>query len=124
MKKWFIIILICVIGLLGYKYMYQDHRNIANESSIYKITALEISNEFEINPISSENKYLNKTIEVRGKVSEKNSQNITIDDKVFCQFSSKIQTVPNTNLITIKGRFIGYDDLLEQVKIDQCIIID
>ncbi len=89
MKKWFIIILICVIGFFGYKYVYQDHRNIANESSVYKITALEISNEFEINPISSENKYLNKTIEISGKISDKNSQNITIDDKVFCQFSTK-----------------------------------
>lgn len=124
MKKWFIIILICVIGFLGYKYVYQDHRNIANESSVYKITALDISNEFEINPISSENKYLNKTIEVSGKISDKNSQNMIIDDKVFCQFSSKIQTVTNTKIITVKGRFIGYDDLLEQVKLDQCIIID
>jgi hypothetical protein len=124
MKKWFIIILICVIGFLVYKYVYQDHRNIANESSIYKITAIDISNEFEINSIASENKYLNKTIEVSGEISDKNSQNITIDDKVFCQFSSKIQTVTDTNIIIVKGRFIGYDDLLEQVKLDQCLIIN
>lgn len=124
MKKWFIIILICVIGFLGYKYVYQDHRNIANESSVYKITAIDISNEFEINPIASENKYLNKTIEVNGKISDKNSKNITIDNKVFCQFSSKIPRVLDTNLITVKGRFIGYDDLLEQVKLDQCLIIN
>ena len=124
MKKWFIIILICVIGFLGYKYVYQDHRNIANESSVYKVTAIDISIEFEINPISSENKYLNKTIEISGKISDKNSQNITLDGKVFCQFSSKIQTITDTNIITVKGRFIGYDDLLEQVKLDQCIIIN
>ena len=43
-----------LLDFLGYKYVYQDHRNIANESSVYKITAIDISNEFEINPNSSE----------------------------------------------------------------------
>jgi hypothetical protein len=28
------------------------------------------------------------------------------------------------SLIKIKGRFIGYDDLLEEIKIDQCIILE
>ena len=27
------------------------------------------------------------------------------------------------NDVTIKGRCIGYDDLLEELKMDQCIII-
>lgn len=127
MKKWAILILLCVIAvivIIGYKYVYQDHRDIATETSIYKLTASDISNEFAINPMSSENKYLNKTIEVSGSISDENPQSITIEDKVFCQFSSEIQTSLNTDQVKIKGRFIGYDDLLEQVKLDQCIIID
>ncbi|MFD0836037.1 hypothetical protein ACFQ0I_09695 [Mariniflexile aquimaris] len=124
MKKWLILILLCVVAFISYRYVYQDHRDIAAETSIYKISALDLANEFEIDPLSSENKYLNKTIEVNGNVSDKNVQNITIDGKVFCQFSNKIQENLNTKHVTIKGRFIGYDDLLEQVKLDQCIIID
>lgn len=125
MKKWAILIVLCiVVVIIGYRYVYQDHRDIATETSIYKLTALDISNEFAINPMSSENKYLNKTIEVSGSVSDKNPQNITIEGKVFCQFSNEIQTDLKTDQIKIKGRFIGYDDLLEQVKLDQCIIID
>lgn len=124
MKKWLLLILLCTIAIIGYKYVYQDHRNIATETSIYKLSAFDIANEFAINPMSSESKYLNKTIEVSGSVSDKNIQNITIEGKVFCQFSSKIQKALNTDKIKIKGRFIGYDDLLEQVKLDQCTIID
>ncbi|MFG6685507.1 hypothetical protein ACGK9U_02925 [Mariniflexile sp. HNIBRBA6329] len=124
MKKWLIIILLCALAVIGYRYVYQDHRDIATETSIYKLTASDISNEFAINPMSSENKYLNKTIEVSGSISDKNPQSITIEDKVFCQFSNEIQKTLNTDKIKIKGRFIGYDDLLEQVKLDQCIIID
>ncbi|PKQ46340.1 OB-fold protein [Confluentibacter flavum] len=125
MKKWSILIVLCVVVvIIGYRYIYQDHRDIATETSIYKLTASDISNEFAINPMSSENKYLNKTIEVSGSISDKNPQNITIDGKVFCQFSNKIQTDLKTDQIKIKGRFIGYDDLLEQVKLDQCTIID
>lgn len=125
MKKWAILILLCiVVVIIGYRYVYQDHRDIATETSIYKLTASDISNEFAINPMSSENKYLNKTIEVSGSISDENPQSITIEDKVFCQFSSEIQTSLNTDQVKIKGRFIGYDDLLEQVKLDQCIIID
>ncbi len=125
MKKWVILIVLCiVVVIIGYRYVYQDHRDIATETSLYKLTALDISNEFAINPIASENKYLNKTIEVSGNISDKNPQNITIEGKVFCQFSSEIQTSLNTDQVKIKGRFIGYDDLLEQVKLDQCTIID
>jgi hypothetical protein len=125
MKKWSILIVLCVIvGIIGYRYVYQDHRDIATETSIYKLTASDLLDEFAINPMTSENKYLNKTIEVSGSISDKNPQNITIEDKVFCQFSSKIQKALNTEQIKIKGRFIGYDDLLEQVKLDQCMIIN
>lgn len=125
MKKWVILILLFVfVVIIGYRYVYQNHRNIATEASIYKFTALDISNEFVINPIVSENKYLNKTIEVSGSISDKNPQNITLNGKVFCQFSNKIETTLDTDQIKIKGRLIGYDDLLEQVKLDQCIIID
>lgn len=124
MKKWLVLILLCVVVIIGYRYVYQDHRDIASETSIYKLTALDISNEFAIDPMSSENKYLNKTVEIIGSISDKNTQSITIDGKVFCQFSNNIKSTINTTQIKIKGRFIGYDDLLEQVKLDQCIIID
>jgi hypothetical protein len=33
-----------------------------------------------------------------------------------------LQKINPSNNISLKGRIIGYDDLLEELKLDQCII--
>ena len=116
--------IIITILIIGYNYVYQDHRDIAKEEAEFVLNSKEIKNEFVSNVFNAEEKYLNRTIEVSGTISETNKADITIDDNVFCQFSNNINSSVNLNsIITIKGRVIGYDDLLEQVKLDQCILI-
>lgn len=125
MRKWIIIMVVLIIAaIIGYNYIYQDHRTIENEKVEFFVSSQEIVNQFVENIITSEQKYLNKTIEVSGLISEINIKDITLDDKVFCQFTEAIKTsVIEKSKIKIKGRVIGYDDLLEQVKLDQCTII-
>lgn len=124
MRKYWILIAIVIIAIVGYNYLYKDHRNIESEKVQFSLTAQQIHSEFKNAIEVSQNKYLNKTIEISGFVLEINETEITIDDKVFCQFSKKItkQGIQPNSKITVKGRFIGYDDLLEQIKLDQCII--
>ena len=126
MRKWIIIIvIIAAAAVIGYNYFYQDHRSIENENAEFVMSSNEIADLFLENSTSSEKKFLNKTIEVFGIISEINTNDITIDDKIFCQFSNKIEISFEENLqVKIKGRVIGYDDLLEQIKLDQCIIIE
>ena len=125
LKKIIIFGIIIVAAIVGYNYIYQDHRNIENESAEFVLTSNEILDQFVENSLAAEQKYLNRTIEVSGLVSEVNSNDITIDGKVFCQFSEATRkTVVETSKTRIKGRVIGYDDLLEQVKLDQCAIIN
>jgi tRNA_anti-like len=121
MRKWIIILILVVIGVLVYKYIYKEHRDIENEQAEFILNSTDLSNEFAINPSASEKKYLNKTIEVHGTITELNDYDMTLDDKVFCQFNSKIHI--DSDKLSIKGRFIGYDELLEQIKIDQCSIL-
>ncbi|MBC3845596.1 hypothetical protein H8K90_04345 [Winogradskyella echinorum] len=123
-KKLIILSAIIVAAIISYNYIYQDHRDIESESAEFVISTAEISNQFSEDALASEQKYLNKTIEVSGTISELNTNEITIDDKVFCQFSNPILNSINVNSkIKVKGRVIGYDDLLEQIKLDQCTII-
>ncbi|WP_298758435.1 hypothetical protein [uncultured Psychroserpens sp.] len=126
MRKRIIILIILIIGIIiGYNYIYQDHRDIENEVAKYEITSEDITSSFSKNPTEAETKYLNTTIEVAGKISESDNTSITLDDKVFCQFTNNIQNaVKVDSKIKIKGRVIGYDDLLEQVKLDQCSILN
>lgn len=124
MRKYWILIAIVIIAIVGYNYLYKDYRNIESEKVQFSLTAQQMHSEFKNDIDLSQDKYLNKTMEISGLVSEKNETEITIDDKVFCQFSKKItkQGIQPNSKITVKGRFIGYDDLLEQIKLDQCII--
>jgi len=110
------------MAVLAYNYVYHKHRDIASERAEFVVTSRDIANEFAVDPSVSEQKYLNKTVEVHGTITELNDYDLTLDDKVFCQFSSKIGKIKSKD-IKVKGRFIGYDDLLEQVKLDQCSIL-
>ena len=68
-------------------------------------------------------KWHTKTIEITGKVSDVIHSDLILDDFIFCrlQETMKHNIKPNT-LITIKGIIIGYDELLNELKLDQCIV--
>ncbi|GAA4900610.1 hypothetical protein GCM10023311_27810 [Flaviramulus aquimarinus] len=124
MRKWIILIILIISIVVGYNYIYQDHRDIKTETSSFSINSTEIHYEFIKNLEGSEQKYLNKTIEISGTLSEINKNNLTLNNHVFCAFDDSINIVLKRHTkIKIKGRVIGYDDLLEQVKLDQCYII-
>lgn len=128
MKKifWVLLLLVAVIGVIGYNYIYQDHRDINEEKANFSTTAIDIQKEFSNNAGASEAKYLNKVIKIVGQVSEINETGFTLNDAVFCSVneSNKLSKDNLSKTITIKGRCIGYDDLLEQIKLDQCTIIN
>lgn len=117
------VLVLVIIGAIGYNYIYQEHRNIEKESAEFTMTAIEITNLFKEDVINAEQKFLNKTIEVIGSVTDSDENEITIENQVFCQFLEAIKEIKRNENIKIKGRVIGYDDLLEQVKLDQCSII-
>ena len=126
MRKWSIILLVLIImGVLGYSYVYQDHRDIKSETSVFEMSSNNLIDEFQINPSASEIKYLDKTITVTGIITTLDEKNVLLNMSIFCLFSNKIdKNLNESQTIQIKGRFIGYDDLLEQIKIDQCHIIN
>jgi len=119
----FVLLIIVVIG--AYLYTYKDHRNIATEKGSYSITATDIFIEFQINENSANAKYLDKTIEITGDLSniDIETNSIIISDKLFATFIDQIPKELQVNSkIKIKGRFIGYDALMEELKMDQCVL--
>lgn len=125
MKKRFILIIILfIVGVVGYKYIYKAHRNIETEKAVFKVQSGEIVIEFSLNVENATKKYLNKTIEVSGIITDIRDNVIMLDHKIVCYM---IDLTNNNSLLNseviIKGRFIGYDELLEEFKIDQSKII-
>lgn len=123
-KKTFYIIIFLFIGaVVLYNYVYKSHRDIKNEDPIVKISASILIDEFRQNPVKASEKYLDKTIQVSGQITFLNDNVLELDNSVNCYFNDSIKPKFKLNEnITIKGRCIGYDELLEEVKIDQCIV--
>ncbi|MGY8933992.1 MAG: OB-fold protein [Flavobacteriales bacterium] len=124
MKKQVKIVITLVFLFLSvyfaYNYMYQDHRDIKEEKAVVLIPASELVSYFNEN---NSEKVLNKTVQVSGIITEINTKNIILDDKVQCSFDSELKNLNLNETITVKGRCIGFDELFEVVKMDQSSII-
>lgn len=125
-KKIFLLVfcLVVVGSFLGYNYvMKAGARNLEKEESEFAVSGAQIFEDFSTNSESASKKYLNKAVEITGIVTTINQNVITLDGKVSCQLQVKSNVKLNTN-VKVKGRVTGFDDLVEEVKLDQCLIVD
>jgi hypothetical protein len=117
------LILILVLGYFGYNFIITfGARDIKTEKSEFTIAAKVVFSEFTNNLETATVKYLNKTVEISGKVTRVDENVITLDEKVSCQLQNTRKVIIESDVI-IKGRVTGYDDLLEELKLDQCLIV-
>lgn len=127
MKKKIILFLFSssILAFVVYKYVYQQHRDISSEKASYSISVDQLKNEFSQNESNANKKYLDKTIDIYGEVTAMDLANkqIVIDSSLTTTFSDAISNVKEKQKITVKGRFIGYNDLLEEFELDQCVLI-
>ncbi|WP_309642154.1 OB-fold protein [Flavobacterium sp.] len=121
-----IVVVILIIAATGlYFYMYQDHRDIANEDASFSLTVKSLETEFSQNDSLANKKYLDKTIEVYGKISSLDLpiNAIVLDEKMFGTFQQSVpEGLTAGKQVKMKGRFIGYDDLLGEFKMDQVTV--
>ncbi len=118
-------ILFLLSGVIGYNYIYKDHRNIANENALFKRKSTELIEEYQQNVDATTTKYLDKTIEIDGEVTAIETDNFTLNDVIVCYTDSlTIREIKLATVIRVKGRSIGYDELLEYIKFDQITLIN
>ncbi len=123
-RKWIIILILTFLLFAAYKYIYQDHRDIQKEQAEFVVSSTSITKEFLQNSMEAEKKYFDKIIEITGTITEINIKEFTLNNIISCQFDSIIKNKIKINQkITIKGFFLGYDDLIEQIKLNQCSVI-
>lgn len=112
------LVLLFTALILGYNYLYQDHRDIKTEQAEFSGNAKTLKTIILENPDS----LLNKTVEIQGLITQKEANGIVLDSAVYCVFTSSITNLKVNQIVNIKGRCIGYDDLFELVNLDQCSI--
>jgi hypothetical protein len=126
MKRILIGLGIAVLIVLGlFQYLHQPHRDIAEEEAVTTITAEKLALYFVNKPEAALATYLNKTLIVTGSITEIDNAGIVLDKSAYVQFKkvAEMVSLKMQEPLSLKGRCIGYDELLELVKFDQCIII-
>lgn len=124
-KYIFISIGLLVLSVMAiYNYMYKSHRDIAAEKPDFKIASKALAKEFSEDIKKATDRYIDKTIQTYGEVTDIESGNFTLDGLIVCYTDSvTIKEVTINNNVYAKGRSIGYDELLGLVKLDQVRII-
>ena len=125
MKKLFfyIMIIIFISGLSVNLYLYQSHSDISKMDVEFfgrsEILITKINNKSEF--------YNNKIVQINGIITDIDVEGIMINQQVYCQFSKKEflkYSFIVEQKIVIKGRVIGFDNLFNQLKLDQSIVIE
>ena len=129
MKKKLLIVVLLIVGVLVsiYFYAYKYHRDIAASTTDYTFTLEQLKKEFDANDSLATLKYQDKVIEIKGKITaiETDSKSVVVDEKMYATFDKSIPEIVKTNgVVKLKGRFLGYDDLLEEFKMDQTSVVE
>ncbi len=114
------VLLLLAGGYFAYNYMYKEHRDISSETSKLEISASYLLERYKTN---DGDELLNTTITVNGLITQVEEGTVTLDSGVHCSLIDGSVGLVEGSKMTIKGRCIGYDDLFEIVKLDQCTII-
>ncbi|MEL1254992.1 hypothetical protein AAEO57_14475 [Flavobacterium sp. DGU38] len=127
MKKKIILaaLAITVLGVFGYYYAwYGGARNVSSEEAVFTVSSKKIIDEFDSDIEKSNTKYLEKAIAIEGIVSEMSPKQIIIDNIIVCDLKESDPSIKKGQSLTLKGRVVGYDDLMGELKLDQCSVVN
>lgn len=115
-------LVLLAIGLWSsYQYVFSAPKTTSQITATYRGKAK------EFNYLVTENlsQWTGKVIQLTGTVTEINDDGILLNGTIYCQFESKahLQPITKNQRIVIKGKFVGFDELLMETKLNQCIII-
>jgi flagellar basal body-associated protein FliL len=120
----FSLIIIILIGSFAYNYvMYGGSRNLTSEKTNFTVTSTSITSEFTTDIETANKKYLEKAVAIKGKITVSNRNEVILDEIVICDFKNQDSSIKKGQMVTVKGRVVGYDDLMGELKLDQCFII-
>ncbi|QHI36244.1 hypothetical protein IMCC3317_16030 [Kordia antarctica] len=119
-----IFVLIIAMGAyIGYSYAYQPHTAIADMEVAFKGSAEDFLEKIKEN--AEEWTQGEKVVELTGKITAKDEKGISLNESIYFQLAEGTATddLAENQKIKIIGRIIGYDDLMEELKLDKAIIV-
>jgi hypothetical protein len=122
-KNKLILTFLFVLGMIGFAFYtlaMESPTSIENR----KVDFTGSADELLLKITDHTEEWQDKIVVVSGEVSSSDDKGIMLSRKIYCQLKqvTDLQKINPSNNISLKGRIIGYDDLLEELKLDQCII--
>ena len=125
-KKYFPLLII-LLAIAVYFVWNKPHKDYSTMSTDITISSLNFINEFKANSTLATEKYLNQIIFVSGNTTDKLTKSVVLDNGIVCTLDSSslkaLRLIQINNEISIKGRFVGFDDLFEEIRLDHCFIM-
>ena len=118
-----LLLAVLLVGFFVFNYVFHGGaRDLATEDAVFTVTSKDITAEFTANVPAATKKYSDKAIAISGMVTAITDSIVTIDNTIICNFKTPDTTIKNEQNVTIKGRLVGFDDLMGELKLDQCSI--
>lgn len=115
-----VIVVIIIAVFAVYKYSMQPPAKIESKKVDFTGSSDELLSKIQENFAE----WQDKVVVISGKITSLDDKGFMLSSSIYCQLrdSLKVSSLTADQNISIKGRIIGYDDLLEELKLDQCII--
>ncbi len=124
-----ILIVIVLVGLVTGSWavwyvFFKPHRNIGTEKAAYSLTSQKLTDEIK-NDTAAFSKYVDKTLLLEGPVSAVEGSHISFGN-IICNIDStdisKVSKLSVGQVLKVQGRLTTYNDLMEEIMLDQCVI--
>ena len=116
-----------VLLMIVYAVWNKPHKNYSNTRPNITIDSSNFINEFKTNSTLATEKYLNQIILVKGNVTDRLTKSVVLNNGIVCTLDSSslkaLGLIQINNEVSIKGRFVGFDDLFEEIRLDHCFIM-
>ncbi len=115
------LVIVFIVGVTTYRILYKPHISIEEQSAIFTGTSDDLLAKISKNAI----KWEGAVVKISGKVTSKDKSGLMLNAAIYCQLirPDLLFHIPENQSIQVKGRVIGYDDLLEELKLDKATII-
>ena len=106
----------------GYVYQYIS----MSPKDVVEITPEYVGDATEFNFLVTDNLsyWTGKVVQITGKVTELTECGVVMNGTIFCQFENgdDLQSIVENQHINIKGKLVGFDEILMEIKLNQCIL--
>ena len=115
-----LIIILSLIIRNTYNYVFASSKEVTEIIPEFKGHAYEFN--YKVTDNISE--WIGKVVQISGFITEVNNDGIILNESIYCQLDKRSINKEKTNeSVIIKGVFVGFDELLMEMKINQCIIL-